>query len=114
MSKFVKEIVHTSEFEGDMVTVVLRPAEVVDFMKMSESGTKTEAQKRATVIAATDMLPKYTIRVSGLKDDKGEELTSEEVYKNVYFLSLISTWVSVWLQGSQPKNSKSPAGQSSG
>lgn len=97
MSKFIRNIEVTKEFEGDTVKVVLQPMTTTDALDIEEKDTK----------ALITLVQKYILHFSGLRDAAGVDLTKEDVFASAYFMGLLADLAEEWADRSIPDSLKS-------
>jgi hypothetical protein len=95
MSNFTKDILFTTEFEGDTVSLRLARLKRKDMMTLSphmpDAGEKVGAvQSMDLMDVALALLPKYVTEFKGPKDADGNELSLEDIMEEMYFLELVS------------------------
>ena len=104
MSKYLRQIIHKSEFDGDSVTVVMNPMNTLDALSIqgfsSESGVASLFQP---------LMAKYLVSVSGLHAADGSEVSKDEFLTALYFLPLLAAAGMDLLNGSRIQNPTPPA-----
>lgn len=97
MSKFLRNITVTSEFDGDTVKASFRPISTPAAfeLKRGEGGTGTED---AMLRIAKD----HITQISGLKAADGSEVSMDELFHSAYFLPLVLELASQWISQSMP------------
>lgn len=105
MSRYIKSISRTYEFEGDHVAVQFRPLLFPDLLRVEA----TTANSREFMVLAAELVPQYVTSMTGLRDAAGVELTLQEVAGTGYFLSLLAQMMQDLITCSIPSNPPSPA-----
>ena len=105
MSNFTKDILFTTEFEGDTVSLKLARLKRKDMMLLSphmpnEGENVGAVQSMDLMDVAMSLLPKYVSEFKGPKDSDGMPLTLEEIMEEMYFLELISRIVTKLFEAS--------------
>ena len=98
MSQYLRNIVHKETFDGDEVTMTLKPLEFVDALKFRG----LEGQAVADVLR--DIMPRYILEVKGLRAADGTEVTKEDVVTASYFSKLVISAGLELAKRAQPAN----------
>lgn len=104
MSKYLRQIIHKSEFDGDSVTVVMNPMNTVDALSLQGVDGETSA---ATLFQP--LMTKYLVSVSGLHAADGSEVSKDEFLTALYFLPILAAAGMDLLNGSRIQNPTPPA-----
>jgi len=83
MSNYVRTSTVEVEFDGDKLTATIKALELGDLLKVQSIDTEVDFLQWAR-----EALPKY-IKVDGLRDAAGTDLTIEDVCTSAYFLPLM-------------------------
>lgn len=86
MSRYVRSATETIEFDGDKVTVVIKPMTFVDCAKAINVRTLSSPAEVSELIG--ELLPKYVSSISGLRDAAGAEIGIDIVASDMYFSKL--------------------------
>jgi hypothetical protein len=124
VSKYLRELRITVDFEGDTVTAVMKPLRYEDFLLLQAliegTGRKpledmTEEERDAQskndmqlVTKYAEILPRYVLRLDGMADAAGASLTIQEVCEVVYFMPLVGQLGSALIQSATPSNPGRP------
>lgn len=106
MSGYLKNITVVEQFDGDAVTVVLRPLAMTTLLNIRSS---TADGEDALIRAFQSMLPGQIVSLSGLRDAAGAEITAEEVCTAAYFGPLVMSLGMTLLTEATPKNAPPPS-----
>jgi len=88
MSRYVKQVIHRTKFDGDDVTVTLEPFRYADLLQLD--GLVVAGTKDSEVLNLySKMLPAYIAKVEGLRDAAGVEMTGADICNSVYFSALL-------------------------
>lgn len=112
MSGYVRDIIIKRQWQGDDVTIVMKPAKFVDLMGFGKFDRGTFAQEQLP--AFSEKLKGYTKTLSGLKAHDASEISVDEFYENAYFIELVTEVLSEWLGKATPSNPPSPGASPSG
>lgn len=114
MSGYVRDIVIKKTFEGDSVTLVLRPisfGEMLDFTKYLQTGKDGKGKLDIPV----NDLPKlfssmkpYVKTFTGLKTHDATDVTTDELFDAAYFSDFLTDALLEWITKGTPSNPPSP------
>jgi len=95
MSNFSRATTHSTEFEGDTVTMSLHGLKRKHMMMLgpympSEGDGMGAIESMKLLDVAAELLPDYVSDFKGLKDENGNALGFEDVVDEMYFIELIS------------------------
>ncbi len=105
MSGYVREIVIKKTWDGDQVTIVMKPAKFGDLLTFGGTSKDGIAQKLPDW---SEKLKAYTKTLSGLKAHDASEVTVDEFYDSAYFIELVTDVLTEWLEKATPANPPSP------
>ena len=120
MSKFVKSKYFETEFEGDTVSMRIKPLKRKHMMELAPFMPEdNDADNMGTLDSmnmldlGAKMLPGYLEDFKGLKDDEGNALAVEDIVEEMYFLNLVSEIMTEVFQisGMSPKSAENSQGQ---
>lgn len=95
MSRYLPTHLFKTSFDGDEVTMRLRPLTLEDALRLQNVA---DAAERAKIVAS------YVEDLTGLKDGNGNAVTVETVFGVVYFLGLVEAIVNELLRVSVVQN----------
>ena len=101
MSGYLRNVIYTGQFDGDTVTVVMRPLELGDALKLRQLPADSD---QVSVLA--ELLSRYVLSVSGLRANDGTEVTKEEMLAGSYFAQLMANAAMELLNSASPKSPK--------
>lgn len=97
MSNYVRRSKFESDFDGDHVTVYLKPLKREDALRFSLIKTievvgkkEKSVDMREFIALAAEVLPRYIDEMTGLKSSDGTPVTVEEMVRDIYFSSLVA------------------------
>jgi hypothetical protein len=103
VSGYLKTVVWKGEFDGDNVTVVMKPLELAESLKFKGMGKDTPMTEFMPLVQ--EILPKYVISIEGLVDAGNSPVSKEEMLNAMYFNEL---WTKLFLHLTQHAAPKSP------
>jgi hypothetical protein len=106
VSKYIRSRGFTFNFDGDEVTVVLKPISFEDLMICQQvmSGEKDDRYTETSKMFAA-LIPKYVESVSGFFDMEGQPITKEELFNGcAYFSQLIVQIGTALIGAASPQN----------
>jgi hypothetical protein len=109
VSGYVRDIVIKKDWDGDKVTLVLRPVSFDDMLAVSNILVNGKA-----IIPVADLrtflarMKPYTKTLSGLKAYDGSEVSIDELFDTAYFIELLTDVIAEWLEKGIPANPSSP------
>lgn len=106
MSGYVRNIVIKREFEGDNVTIALKPAEFGDMLNFGKIDAKN-LNKDELVLMFTK-LKAYVAGLSGLKAGDASDVSVDELFSAAYFTGFLTDVLAEWLEKALPANPSSP------
>jgi len=114
VSGYVRDIVIKKAWEGDNVTLVLKPisfGDMLDFTKYLEKGEGGKTRLNLPV----GELPKlfnnmkpYVKTFTGLKTHDATDVTTDELFESAYFSDLLTDALLEWVTKGTPSNPPSP------
>lgn len=93
MSNFIPNLRFETEFEGDKVSVTLKPLTRATYMRMVninvETKDKSFTEKGAALIdSASEILHEHIVEVTGLRDANGDAVSVDTMLESIYFREL--------------------------
>jgi len=113
VSKFVKSTKYTTEFDGDQVTVMLRPLSLPDGLEM-ERLANPSSDPDLLFTRLQDIVPRYVESIEGLRDAGGNLLTITDVASHRYFMTLLGDLGLALLKAAMNVDPSQPAAASAG
>lgn len=101
MSKFVRNISITKQFDGDTATFTLRPMSYVTALKFNDM---RELSQEVQGKYGLEALREHLVAVTGVTDAAGAPLGVEDILGAAYFIPLVSEVTAAWVQESMPGN----------
>lgn len=101
MSKFVRSISITKQFDGDTVTFTLRPMSYVTALKFHDMREGAQEEHGRFSLEA---LREHLVSVTGVTDAAGAPLGAEDLLGAAYFIPLVGEVTAAWVQESMPGN----------
>jgi len=101
MSKFVRSISITKQFDGDTVTFTLRPMSYAAALQFHDLREKTQEEQGKF---SQEAMREHLTSVSGATDAAGNHLGVEDLLGAAYFIPLIGEVTAAWVQESMPGN----------
>ncbi|CAB4165471.1 hypothetical protein UFOVP820_52 [uncultured Caudovirales phage] len=99
MSRYVRTPSKIFTFDGDTITVTLKPLTALDLAQMSDLSTRAEE-----VRLMGDVLERNVLSVSGLKDADGNSIDVPTLCREAYFVHLAADIFKSLVELSQPAN----------
>jgi len=118
LSRYVRNVIVKTSFDGDEVTVTLKPMTFADRLFIDQNvpeGALKDAsreQRIAFATAARERCIPAVLSIQGLKDADGQALGAE-VLGDAYFADLVSVVWQEWYRAASVADPKQPAGESS-
>lgn len=97
MSKFMRNITVTSEFDGDTVKASFRPISTPAAFELKRGGDGPDTENAMLRIAKD-----HITQISGLKAADGTAISMDELFDSAYFLPLILDLSASWISQSMP------------
>lgn len=117
MSRYIRSIKKEFDFDGDKVTVTLRPILFEDTIRFNAlerivgpDGKDTLNDTDVTNLLR-EILPKYIEKIEGLKDAAGGDISVAELCTVSYFALLLSMIGGELIQSANPVNPLKPGEQ---
>lgn len=110
MSKYIRSLLETFDFDGDKVSVRLRPISFEDFVRFNSIPIIEDASGKPTMDGEEisklirEILPKYIDKIEGLRDAAGSEIVAEEIFQSPYFITLVMEIGAVLIKAGTPAN----------
>ncbi len=111
MSKYLRAIVKDYSFDGDSVKATFKPMDAPDFMSLGRAGNEAVADEQIAVKRSYELVSKYLVKVEGLTDSAGAELTRDDVVRDSYFVGLVTDIFKDMVELATPSNPKGPSAQ---
>lgn len=119
MSRYVRNQIIRSEFDGDVVVATVSPMTLEELLLIEDSIPFKDAsaeEKKAGHAKVYDLsvegLKKHCQKIEGLTDAAGAAVGSEEVFRDAYFKDLVTDIFKQWYAGRKPVNPKEPGSSS--
>ena len=106
MSQYVRSIVVKRDYQGDKVTLTLKPVGFMDAVKFKN--IDTDNLKEDEVPSILNMIRPYITCFSGLKADDGSDVSLDEFFSAFCFSALLFDMLTEWISKSTPQNPSSP------
>lgn len=114
MSGYVRDIVIKKTWEGDHLTLVLKPISFGDMLDFTKYLQPDEGGKNRLNIPVGD-LPKlfsnmkpYVKAFTGLKTHDATDVNADELFESAYFSELLTDVLLEWITKGNPSNPPSP------
>jgi hypothetical protein len=105
VSEYVREIIVKRQFQGDNVTVVLKPVKFSDALKFSNLDVaKLSVAELGPMVQ--DMKG-YITKLDGLKAHDASDVTADEMFESAYFAELVTDVLTEWIGRGLPSNPSS-------
>ena len=108
MSEYVRGFLHSTVFDGDAVTVAMKPLEYGDFRELMNSVGKDSG------VGSTELyqrvLPKYITSLTGLRAKDGGDVSVDELLRMAYFVPMVAELLGRLMKEALPKNLKPSSG----
>lgn len=102
MSKFLRSLTITEDFDGDAVTFTVRPMNFSTALRFRDASASKDVNELSKLMASA--LSEHTEGVAGLRDAAGGELNAADVFNNAYFTALVLAVGAKWAERSMPGN----------
>jgi hypothetical protein len=106
VSQYVRSIVVKRDFENDKVVMALKPVGFADALKFKN--IDVDNLKEDDIPEIFGSLKKYVTSLSGLKADDGSDVTTDEMFSDFYFSTLLIDMLTEWVGKGSPQNPSSP------
>jgi hypothetical protein len=110
MSGYLRTKTVDIEFDGDTVTVQVKPMTLLDCAQASKVLSIESPRPEDVAEIVGKYVPKYTVAMSGLRDAAGQEIDIATVATDMYFLELATRILALTVQASVPGNPQKPGG----
>ena len=106
MSQYVRSIVIKRDYQGDKVTLTLKPVGFVDAVKFRNlNGDTLKEEDVPTILGA---IRPYVTGFAGLKADDGTDVELDEFFSAFCFSTLLFDMLTEWVTKGTPQNPRSP------
>lgn len=109
MSGYIRDIVIKTRWDGDDITVVMKPAKFVDLFRFTrylvDGKVKIPVEELASVLEATKS---NVTSLTGLRTHDAKNVTVDELFGGAYFFELAQEIMAEWLAKASPANPPSP------
>lgn len=112
MSKYIRSVVETIDFDGDQLKVTLKPISFIDVLRFNAIDTNDPTAEAQASALMAEMLPKYLEKIEGLTDAGGNPIEVAEICAASYFAGLVSEIGQRLITRGAPPNPKKPAAPS--
>lgn len=118
MSHYLKQTKGEITFDGDVVSFVLNPILYQDTLKVNSLPTIVDENGKESIDGQLitelmqELVPRYLVSISGLKDAEGNALQIADILGVAYFTGLITQIGSSLLIAGTPPNPASASDQS--
>jgi hypothetical protein len=104
VSKYLRQIIFKTDFDGDTVTVTMNPMATVDALAFRAGESETGLAQ-----ALQPLMAKYLVSVEGLRAADGVDVSKDEFLSSLYFLPLLVQAGLELMNASRVQNPTPPA-----
>lgn len=107
MSKYLRDIKMTIEFDGDKIVLTLKPMKLSDVIALRSNVEKGEIE---VLLDYAKVLPAYISELSGIKDADGNSI-GVEAFEDAYWMPVLTQVMQKHLEAVSPQDPTQPGAQ---
>jgi hypothetical protein len=111
VSKYLRSTLFETTFDGDKVSVMLKPIKQRDALRLFAASKAPEADGASLLSIYAELVPIYAEDLNGLRASDGTAVSMSEVTRDMYFSSLLIEIGNALIATGKPVDPKAPASQ---